>query len=152
MDGMARALGGSATIKWNGKTYELPPLVMRDWATIENECLRRKREAKLEAIASLHGKLPDELWETKFAATFKECEQLSEVPHVEVQQWIETREGVSFTLWLTLSRRYPGEFVLEDMMEIIMLLAEEQVEELIKRRDQANGLDAAGNETGLSEN
>jgi hypothetical protein len=149
MDGMARALGGSATIKWNGKTYELPPLVMRDWATIENECLRRKRDAKIEAISALHGKIPDAVWEKRCDIVFKECETLSEIPAQEVQNWIDSNEGLVFTLWLSFEKKYPGEFSPEDMLEVITSqMTDEEVAKLVAARDQANGLDSAGNETG----
>lgn len=150
MDGMARAMGGSSTIKWKGRTYELPPLQMRDWATIENECLKRRRDAIMAAAASLYGKLPDDVWQRQVDSAVKKCELMSEVPAAEVQAWMETSAGVAFTLWLSLERKYSGEFVLEDMLEVISTqLPKEEVDKLIAARDQANGLDVAGNETGL---
>jgi hypothetical protein len=152
MDGMARAMGGSATIKWQGKTYELLPLVMRDWATIENEVLRRKREAKMSAVSAMYGHIPTEAWEKQCDKVIRECEKLSEIPAAEVQEWIDTRDGLTFTLWLCLEKKYPSQFVLEDMLEVIgSQLSDEEVAKLVAARDQANGLDAAGNETGLAQ-
>lgn len=152
MAGLALPMGSDVTIKWQGDTYRLAPLTLRDFGTIEHELLKRKREQKLGITLALHGKIPDELFVQQLDKTREESEKLS-VSDLDVQGWMDAdREGVAFTLWLSLEKNYAGKFKLEEMTDVLVAqVSEEELMKLIAARDQVNGLDDAGKDTGLEE-
>lgn len=152
MSELALPIGSGISIKWEGQTYILEPLTLKDFGVIEHECLRRKRDTKMQTVVSLYGKIPDEMFVAQLDKVRAESEKMV-VADVEVQEWIDsTRDGLCFTLWLALDRRYPGKFSLERMLEVMYAqVTEEQMAALLAARDQACGLDDAGKDTGSGE-
>jgi len=66
----------------------------------------------------------------------------------EVAAWIDTVEGLTFTLWMKLGKRYPGKYSLEQTQQIMQSMHDSDQDRLKKLRDQASGLDSLGNSTG----
>lgn len=152
MAGMALPMGSEVTIKWQGETLLLAPLTLRDFGTVEHELLKRKREEKLNTVAFLYGKIPDELFSAQLDKVRSECEKLT-VTDAEVSQWMDgEKEGICFTLWLSLEKKYPGKLKLDEMLDVMYeQVDDEELMKLVNARDQVNGLDAAGKDTGLAE-
>ncbi len=82
------------------------------------------------------------------ASAREEARKLNKLSFTEVGQWMDTLEGVVFTLWLKLEQRYPGRFSLTAVGDTIMQEGTEKVERVRALRDQASGLDDLGNSTG----
>lgn len=152
MAGLALPMGSEGTIKWQGETYRLAPLALKDFGTIQIELLKRKRERKLNTVVSLCSKIPDHLFMEMLDKVRNECDGLTINDH-EVSRWMDgDREGICFTLWLSLEKNYPGKFKLDEMMAVMCdQISEEELLKLVATRDQVNGLDEAGKDTGLEE-
>lgn len=154
MNGLSRASGAPVPITFAGKKLLLDPLGLRDFGTIENYMLDA-RPNPLEVVAATVQKFDDsgnhKLAEKLLERAYEDAKKNNKIPPEEVAAWIDTVEGVGFTIWLSLSKRYGSEYPMELCMDIVQQLAEDNIEGLEKlkeQRDMASTLDEAGNSTG----
>ncbi len=77
-----------------------------------------------------------------------EAQRKNKVPAQEVAAWLDSLEGLTFSLWLKLGQRYPNRFTLKQTQQIMGAMHRKDVERLQSLRDQASGLDERGNSTG----
>jgi hypothetical protein len=78
-----------------------------------------------------------------FRETLKKKEA-NRIPANEVQEWIDSIDGLLFTTWIMLRKNHP-EMTLEKTQQIYDAVGEQ---EMRKRRDKAATLDLLGNSTG----
>jgi hypothetical protein len=79
---------------------------------------------------------------------FAETRKISKISREEFSDWIDSFEGVAFSLWLDWSERYPGKYTLEQITKILNKMGNEHLATMIAARDQASGTDDLGNSTG----
>ena len=129
---------------------------------------RQKRIEALQALPKPNGKESAELSELQAAisvdeAMRSECIAMAEklmadarteamkknkIPPREVAAWLDTVEGVTFTIWLKLDQKYPGKYTLQQTQAIMQAMHESDRERVKKLRDQASAFDELGNSTG----
>jgi len=70
------------------------------------------------------------------------------IPAKEVGAWLDSLEGLVFSVWMKLDQRYPQRFSLTETCRIIQAMTQQDRERLKSLRDQASGFDDLGNSTG----
>ena len=177
MDGLNRAAGGGTTIIFKGETLILGPLTLEDFATIENHLLAKRpnlltlasKTAEELEVAARAGDKEDPKYRANLAAAIRRGEQIidramaraersAKVGPDEVGEWLDTRDGAAFTLWVMLGKTNPGRFKLDEIQEVLEHATPAEMEDVIRRRDQAanlpepkrgeNGVGGAGEENG----
>jgi hypothetical protein len=152
----------------DGKTYLIGPFDLGDFGSVEAYLIRKRRKERLQLISDMRGDLPEDLWREEWEKAKVEAQTITKIDPKEIggwdeigedgktvvthhDGWLDTREGLAYTLWLMLERKYPGEFTLETLQTKITEMALTEFEELKIARDQTAGLDEAGkNSTGPS--
>lgn len=147
MDGVARPSGAGVTITFGGETLILEALTLKDFGLIENHLLSQ-RQNPLLVVRDVIGDLPPEMADKLLDKAYRDAKKMNEVAAEEVAEWIDTFNGMAFSLWLSLEKRYAGRFTLDNVLEIMEAISEEELEDLKNLRDQAAGLDELGNSTG----
>ena len=147
MDGMGRAAGSPVVMKLGGKDYKMSALTLRDFGTIEQHLLR-KRPNVLKVVGEAVKDLPAEHAKLLLDKAYEDMKRGNTIPATEVAEWVDTFEGMVFSVWLAISKNHP-ELALDDVMDIMSSMTEEEMEELKELRDVASGLDESGNSTGL---
>lgn len=166
MDGLARPAGAGIVIRipkgWPTPTpdggfdeYFWPPMRIEEYAIVEQHLLKNRVSPidavlpELERLAKQKTrgarKLADALTERAYNDLRKSREQ-NRVTVDEVQAWIDTPEGVLFTMKLCLARHHPN-ITDAEVRRIFDWLGEEEAR---RQRDIAQGIDALGNSTGPS--
>lgn len=145
-NGLNRAAAAPTSVELNGKTYLMEPLTLRDFGTIENEYLKGKPNP-LQMVAEAKGILPEEDYEKLLTQAYKDATAVNKAHPQEIAEWLDTREGVIFSCWLSLKKGYP-ELTKEDAENAINQLGEKEMERLANDRDIASGVDELGNSTG----
>jgi len=69
------------------------------------------------------------------------------IPATEIEEWVDTFEGMDFSIWLSLQKEH-SELSLDDVMALMSAMSEDEVEGLKNLRDIASGLDEVGNSIG----
>jgi hypothetical protein len=146
MQGIARPSGGDATVMIRGRLRRLGAMTLRDWGTIENHLIQRRRRQILEPILDVFADMPAELWQEAWRAATNRADRIMAVPDEEVTEWINTQEGLAFTLWMLLEKRHPGLFEFEDLIDYVCRLPLGEVEFVRMARDQAATIDRASSQ------
>jgi hypothetical protein len=147
-NGINRAAGSPTTVKLEGKTYIMEPLTLRDFGIIENEYLKR-RPNPLKAVAEVKDILAEEDYEKLLTQAYRDATNVSKASPQEISEWLDTRDGVVFSIWLSLRKNHP-ELTKEMAEAAIQQMGEEQLKNIAESRDVASGVDELGNSTGLS--
>lgn len=147
-NGLNRAAGSPTTVEINGKTYIMEPLTLRDFGTIEAEYMKQKPNP-LKAVAEAKDMLPEEDYKELLAQAYKDATSANKATPDEVSGWLDTKDGVVFSCWLSLRKNHP-ELSLEDAEQAINHMGQQEMTRLAEQRDVASGLDELGNSTGLS--
>lgn len=151
-DGLARVAGGGVPIRFDGEDVVLEPLVLKDLATIEQHLLA-KRKNPLQMVQENLGNMQEldvEVQKHIIDRAYDDLKRQTTVSAQEVSEFIETTEGLAFTLWLCFGRSHPGRWKLDYIKEKIETMSMPDVMVMLRARDQASGLDEMGNSTGQS--
>lgn len=146
-DGLARVAGGGVPIEFDGETLILPSLTLRDFATLEQHLLA-KRENPLDVVREKMAGLSLEVQKHLIDVAYADMRRNTTVSPEEVDAYMGTTEGLAFTIWLALSRGYPGRWTLEQIENKINDMDVKSVHKMLRARDQAAGIDELGNSTG----
>ena len=106
------------------------------------------KKPKESPEAAMMENMPPEIAQRLAERAYRDAVKTDDVPLEEVVEWLETLEGLSFTIWLSLEKRYPGEFTPGGCLEVLNSLTDKQVEELKDQQAAISGTDAAGNPSG----
>ncbi len=156
-DGLGRAMGAGVPINFGGETLILDPLTLKDLGVIEQHLLRSRRTSldvgreqvqEIWADKALPAELKTELCKAAVQHAQDEARKQNTVSREDIVRWLDSSEGLGFTLWLLINKRQPGKYSLEQVRDIVGKLDEDGVRELLKARDQASGIDELGNSTG----
>lgn len=150
MDGLGRAVGAGVTLKFGEREIILEPLTLRDFGLIEQHLLSQRR-SPLDLVKDVVRDLPPELAKSLLEQAYEDAKKGNTISPQEIAEWIDTFDGMAYSLWLSLEKRYPGEYQLTDVHDVMqqMMESDESVMERLKAlRDQASGLDERGNSTG----
>src|SRR5687767_10049366 len=123
-EGLARAAAGDVSIELDGKVWLLSPLGLRDFATIEQEYLRQKPNP-LMAVAEAKAFLDEEDYNRLLDKAYKDATSASKATNQEVSEWIDTRAGAAYSVWIALLKRYP-EVEYEFVERFIEAIGEQQ--------------------------
>ena len=156
MDGLSRPSGSGVPITVEGKTLYLAPLVLSDLGEMENHLLaeKQKRNPFAELRKELAGTpdMPDGDREFLLTLAYQDHKRKNFVALGEMQDWMDSREGMIYSLWICLRKNYPEDFkTLEQAAEFFDRVTEDQFEQFKQLRDVAAGLDELGNSTGRDE-
>lgn len=146
-DGLARVAGGGVPIEFDGETLILPSLTLRDFATLEQHLLAR-RENPIDIVKEKMVGLSLEMQKHLMDLAYADMRRSTTVSPEEVDAWMGTTEGLAFTIWMALSRGYPGRWTLEQIESKINDMDVKGVHKMLRARDQAAGIDELGNSTG----
>lgn len=147
MDGLSRAVGSGLPWTVGDVTYMLRPITLDDYGTIENILLEARKSPIQLAKESLSG-LSADLQKALLADALKmEVTRKNYVSSTEIAEFIDSKPGVIYIIWLMLRREQPG-MTRERVAELINKLNEDKMQKLIELRDQVSGLGAMGNSTG----
>ena len=128
--------------------------MITDEANTEIDALQAADPAKPDEVEARRIKAQSIAEEARLQAdsimsrAFAESRIIGRISREECAEWIDTIEGVSFTLWLDWSDRYPGKYTLKDITDEMTRLGEDFLGQMIAVRDQASGTDLVGNSTG----
>lgn len=147
-DGIARPAGSGTTIELGGKTLILEPLTLKDYGLVENEYLKRKPNP-IEVVAKAAEHLSQEMYDRLLDRAYKDATKVNKATPEEVADWIDSREGIIFTVWIMLRKSYP-EMSMEDVEATVGSMAEDELRKLSEARDVSAGIDELGNSTGPS--
>lgn len=145
-NGVNRAAGSPTTVTLDGKTYIMEPLTLKDFGVIENEYLKR-RPNPLKAVAEAKGVLSPEDYDKLLTQAYRDAVNVAKASPQEISEWLDTREGVVFSIWLSLRKNHP-ELTKEQAEQAIQEMGEQQLKGLAESRDVASGIDELGNSTG----
>ena len=144
MDGLAKPAGSGIPIKFNGEDLVLDALGIEDLGVIENHLLS-KRKNPLDVAKQAFPGLPPELAEKLLERAYTDALKVAVVTTQEVFEYIDTLEGMRYTIWLALEKRYPGRFSLDKIGAVLDQMDDEALEELKNKRAISSGLDQLGN-------
>ena len=147
-EALARAAAGSLSVDIEGKKYILAPLTMVDFATIEQEYIRRKPDP-IRKVAEYKDALCDSDYQRLLDKAYGEATAANQATPVEVSEWMDTKEGLAYSIWLSLLKTYP-QIEYEFIDKVFQRMSDEVIEKMIADRDQSSGVDNRGNLTGRS--
>ena len=143
MDGLARMAGAPVFVEIDGRQYELSPLQIKDFGAIEHHLLSKRVNPVEQVIPLLSGLTPDQQ-KVLLQEAYRELRATNKVPASEVAKWMDSMDGVGFTIWLCLRKKHP-EMTLERIEAWVQREGDRALAELVARRDQASGTDLLGN-------
>lgn len=143
-DGLARVAGGGVPIEFAGELIVLQPMNLRDLATVEQHLLNRRKNP-MEMVKEMIPGLSVEVQKHLLELAYHDMKNSTTVPAEEVTRFLETVEGVAFSLWLVLERSHPGKFTFEKVHEIVKDMTPDQLNSTINAKSQADGTDLLGN-------
>lgn len=146
-DGLARAAGGGVPIFFDGQTILLQPLTLKDFAAVE-QYLLSKRQNPLDMVKSKLAGLDIETQKYLLELAYEDAKRQTTISASEAGEFIDSVDGLAFTLWLVLERSHQGRWTLERVNEIVKSMTPTEIQEMLRLRDQASGLDDLGNSTG----
>ena len=146
MDGLGRAAGSPVVVRLGGRDYKMAALTLRDFGTIEQHLLARRPNI-LKVVAESCADLPPETAKVMMEKAYDDMKKGNTIPATEIAEWVDTFEGMVFSIWLSLQKEH-AELSLDDVMTLMSAMSEEEVEGLKGLRDIASGLDEVGNSIG----
>jgi hypothetical protein len=136
--------------------YKWPPLRVEEYAVVEQHLLKDRVSPvdavlpELEKLAARKGKAARRLasrLEDKAYTDLRASKAMNKLSIEEVQSYIDTPQGVLFTMKICLQRFHP-EITDKEVRRIFEWHGEEEIKRL---RDVAQGADKLGNSTGQNE-
>jgi hypothetical protein len=146
VDGLSRAAGAGTEIELNGKNYQFSPLQFSDIGVIENNLLK-ERPNPLIKVAEAREHLPEDLFRELLNVAYQDVRQTNRITEQEFNDYIGSREGQVYVLWLSLKHCNP-EMTLEFVQEAIQKMSAEKFNSLQRTISIGTGVDELGNSTG----
>ena len=147
-NGLTRAVAAPTTVELDGKTYIMEPLTLKDMGTLESEYLKDKPNP-IKAVAEMRELLDQEDYDKLLAQAYKDATAVNKATSQEIADWMDSSQGVIFSVWLSLRKNHP-ELTREDAEKVINKMGQQELEKLAEQRDVTSGLDELGNSTGRS--
>lgn len=124
MDGIGEAIGAGFTITLDGKKLMLGMPTLEDYGFINNEVKLRKRKAHVDLVAQMYsyvseGVMPIEEWRRLMNDARAEANQITSVTDEEMDEWVQTVEGMPYLFWLMINRKNPGLYTYETLLASI---------------------------------
>jgi len=159
ISGISGPAAGQAEITLDGQTYLIGPITLRDFATVEKHLVRQKRKQRQQMTLDLRDDMPPDLWQKEWEVARREAAAITRVDPEEVAGtppkfdddgnmidpgnigWIDTVEGMGYTLWLMFERSNPGKFTLEELIDKLNQMDDSILDDIKESRDQAGTLD-----------
>jgi len=141
--GLNRATAAPQLMELGGETYEIHPLTMQDFGMLENAYLERKPNP-LKAVVELKGQLPDDDYKELLERAYKDATKANKATPDEIQEWLETREGITMSMWLSI-RKGRKDFTMDDCELLITEIGEKQLADLQETQAAVSGIDELGN-------
>jgi hypothetical protein len=147
MDGVSRAVGSAVPIEINGRMLKLHPITVDDLGVVEQHILKKRGSHVQEAVKNCEG-VPPEIQRMMLSEALQLDSRLkNHITSEESQLFIDSREGVKFTIWLMLNKQ--GQNVpFEEVSDWINNLENDALQSVMQVRDQVSAIDELGNETG----
>ena len=134
MDGVSRPAGSGVPIEWkDGEVLILDPVTLKDLGVVEQHILSKRPDPidlALDKIAERG--LAEPIAKALFDRAFVAAKAQNVVTREEVGQFIDTREGLAFTIWLSLQKRYGERFKLGDIEVVPSELRARRGDEVIE--------------------
>lgn len=106
MDGVYEMAGSPTPVTIDGKTYLLGPLTAEDAGTIEQEILSERRKPA-DVLETLLPKLEPTQQRLLLEIAWTDEVRGPRVKHRDVLDWLSTKRGEIFRVWLLLRRNHP---------------------------------------------
>lgn len=146
-DGLGKAVGSGVPIVFNGEHLILEPMTLRDYGLIEQHIIQ-KRVNPVEKVRPMLDGLSDEAQKHLLSLAYADLKGSTTATLEESTAFIDSIEGVAFTLWILLNKSMPGKYTLPAVQEIVNAMTPEELSKVMNARDQAAGTDELGNSTG----
>lgn len=156
MDGLSRAIGAGSSITVKGRTYKLRALTLEDFGEVEQHILSQRPDPFAPLHRDLEG-LPEAVVNRLVDNAYREARKSNKVTGTELTDFLNTVDGIKFSIWLCLRGCGYGVETLEDAERLLTDMIEEAsdpseaIADFKRRRDMASGIDEAGNSTGLNQ-
>jgi hypothetical protein len=143
---------GQAVNTWQRKTYRVSPIRIGDLTEIENHLLAEREpvEDVLPRLLAKLGNMPNQQ-EMMVRVALNDARKKDKVTGRDVAEYIDTKEGKLYTLWVCVREHQPEVDGLDAARKLWDLMAEDDIREFVKRRNIAGGTDLLGNSTGRGE-
>lgn len=144
MDGLRSAAGAQMEFEFGGEKHILGPITLEHFGMFEQHLVREKRRAAVREATDVADLFPAAMREPMLNEAKERARAIQRVQPTEVFAWLDTPEGVAYTLWLLFEDKFPGKYTHADIQIEITRLAMEnaaEFEQLKADRDQAAGLD-----------
>jgi hypothetical protein len=138
MDGLHQVAAAQTVIELDGKSYRLSPLKAKHYAEIERHILQ-SRPDPLEAVKSRLEGLPEHLQRHLVGLAYDQLLRGPRVAADELWQWMNSREGACYALWLAVREQHP-EVTLEECRRLVEAADQEVFDTIQRRLDEASGL------------
>lgn len=138
---LARAAGAGVSAIIGGKRFLIHPLCLRDYGIVENEILKSRVnpvEAARLAIQANQGSFDDQQADYLLTKAYRDAATRNKATDEEILSWIDSRSGLSFTLWLAI--RKDQVIDCEWLESEISNLNKDRALELARYRDIASGV------------
>lgn len=156
MDGIGRAIGAGVPLQLGDKTYLLGRVDARTIGELEQFMLSKRTspvDVALKRISTLEAAgvavSPDSKKMLLDNALEKEASGLNFITRDEFESWLDTREGITYSIWLLIRQNHP-DVSLKEINEQTVKASQDQLAAIIAAREQVAGTDNLGNETGLT--
>ena len=104
MEGLYEILPGCVPVQVVGRTWQISPLDLADYAEMERELLRRRR-LSLDVASQVNTHDDAQRKGELTAAAFEEERRGARATALELSAWFETRDGKAFEFWLRLREK-----------------------------------------------
>ena len=146
MDGISRASGAPIDIEFSGRKYLFSPMNFEDIGTIENKLIK-DRPNTLMVVGEAREFLDEETFKQLIQQAYQDAKSVARITQEEFNEFVSSREGQVFVLWLCLRHKNPDmtfEFVLDEVNK----KTEDEFEELQSTIQIGTGMSELGNSTG----
>jgi len=119
-------------VKLDGVIYTITPLEPSDTQAIEDQYLA-SRPNPILSITQLEGQMSDAIFDKLLDRAYKDLTTAAQVDTAEVVRWMNTREGIAYTLWMCILKNHP-EFPFDKMNDIISKMGLRTLQKLADKR------------------
>lgn len=123
------------TFTYKGEVLTLAPLTPDDLPKIEQH-LNENRQSLLRHAAQQASGLPPFDANLLIDRALARVEQ-GDVTTLDVAEWLDTRAGVAYCVWLMLSKQHGDRFKLSDLTDIFLSMGRDAFQQAADARDQA---------------
>lgn len=153
MDGLARPIGAPVPFEFDGATVLMQPLTLKAMGIVEQYLLSKRGNpiaTTIETMAEMDKDvLKPDVREQLMRIAVQESTHLNKVNDYELTNFLGTREGLAFVLWMTLKTDQPGKYSSHlDVLKIVDTMDINDVKALSAAIEQASGVDEMGNSIG----